>query len=256
VVAGVGAGRVGYYRQPQNVGAIPNFNECILRSRGDLVHILHDDDYVLPGFYAAIGDLADRYPQAALFATRSFYVDSSGRITGATPLLPEFASGSRDLSAFFYGNPLQCPAVVIRRRFYEQHGGWRPLVPADYELWIRAISRGGAVVSPEILACYRKSEGNQTSSHMRAGTNARDLFRCARLFEGVWPDRQVRELRERAADTALSQATFFRLHGDREAAAANLKAFSEIATARLIARRFARRVRDSLLEFKWKVQPW
>jgi hypothetical protein len=48
VVEEIGKGRVSFYRQPQNGGAINNFNTCIKRSRGKLVHILHGDDWIEP----------------------------------------------------------------------------------------------------------------------------------------------------------------------------------------------------------------
>ena len=51
VVNEIGKGRVSFFRQPQNVGAQANFTTCVQRSRGHLVHILHGDDAVLPGFY-------------------------------------------------------------------------------------------------------------------------------------------------------------------------------------------------------------
>src|SRR6266566_1236858 len=54
VVQSIGSGRVAFIRQPTNCGAIANFNTCISRSRGELIHILHGDDFVLPGFYAHI----------------------------------------------------------------------------------------------------------------------------------------------------------------------------------------------------------
>src|SRR5215211_2985875 len=41
VVAEVGKGRVGFYRQPQNVGHTKNFEICLKRSRGKVVHLLH-----------------------------------------------------------------------------------------------------------------------------------------------------------------------------------------------------------------------
>ena len=47
----LGDGRVGFYRQPANVGHVRNFNTCIRRARGHLVHILHGDDAVREGFY-------------------------------------------------------------------------------------------------------------------------------------------------------------------------------------------------------------
>ena len=46
-----------------------NWNRCLGESRGELIHILHADDAVAPGFYQAVLELAARYPQAALYAT-------------------------------------------------------------------------------------------------------------------------------------------------------------------------------------------
>ena len=54
VVAAVGRGRVALPRQPNHSGQHHNLATCIRRSRGDIVHLLHGDDLVLPGFYAAL----------------------------------------------------------------------------------------------------------------------------------------------------------------------------------------------------------
>src|SRR5687768_5106714 len=51
VVADVGGGRVSFYRQPQNVGHTKNFETCLKRARGQVIHLLHGDDYVRDGFY-------------------------------------------------------------------------------------------------------------------------------------------------------------------------------------------------------------
>jgi glycosyltransferase involved in cell wall biosynthesis len=49
VVRELARGRVRFFRQPQNRGAIRTFNTCIARSRGRWLHILHGDDTVRPG---------------------------------------------------------------------------------------------------------------------------------------------------------------------------------------------------------------
>ena len=46
LVMSLGKGRVKYYRQPQNVGSLRNFETCINRANGHLVHLLHGDDRV------------------------------------------------------------------------------------------------------------------------------------------------------------------------------------------------------------------
>src|SRR5262245_36101477 len=51
IVQELGQGRVEFYRQSQNLGHTKNFQSCIERSRGQLIHLLHGDDYVLNGFY-------------------------------------------------------------------------------------------------------------------------------------------------------------------------------------------------------------
>ena len=45
---------VRYERNPINLGAVATFNRCIALSSGELVHILHGDDTVLPGFAPAL----------------------------------------------------------------------------------------------------------------------------------------------------------------------------------------------------------
>src|SRR5262245_31425455 len=51
VVRDVGRGRVKFYRQKQNVGHTRNFETCLQRTSGQLVHLLHGDDAVIRGFY-------------------------------------------------------------------------------------------------------------------------------------------------------------------------------------------------------------
>ena len=54
VVEQMGAGLVRLVRNEVNLGAIATFNRCIELSRGELVHLLHGDDEILPGFYLSL----------------------------------------------------------------------------------------------------------------------------------------------------------------------------------------------------------
>ena len=51
IVASLWLGRVRYYRNETTLGLAGNWNQCIRLSRGHWVHILHQDDLILPGFY-------------------------------------------------------------------------------------------------------------------------------------------------------------------------------------------------------------
>jgi glycosyltransferase involved in cell wall biosynthesis len=66
----LGQGRVGFFRQPRNVGHVANFNTCLERSRGQLVHLLHGDDCVRDGFYVAMQRLLEREVEAGAASCR------------------------------------------------------------------------------------------------------------------------------------------------------------------------------------------
>ena len=57
LVAEIGKGRIGFFRQEKNVGSLRNFETCLNRSEGVLIHLLHGDDLVKPGFYREIEKL-------------------------------------------------------------------------------------------------------------------------------------------------------------------------------------------------------
>ena len=229
LVRAVCKNRVAFYRHPKNEGPIANFNACIQRSRGRLIHILHSDDYVLPGFYAEIERLAELHADVALLATRCFFVDEDGIITGVTTRIPALEQGSRSVDKLYYETSMQFPGVVIRREFYETHGGYIPSLvhTCDREMWARAVSFKGGVVSTNVLACYRTSASNETAVAARSGENVRDLLRLADVFHKRYEAFSVSRARRIAAHTALSQARRFSALNDSDSAQRNWQLWVE-----------------------------
>ena len=223
LVRAVCGSRVAFYRQPKNEGAVTNFNACIQRSRGRLIHILHSDDYVLPGFYAEIERLAELYADVALLATRCFFVDENGIITGVTTRVPELEKGGRSVNTLYYATSMQFPGVVIRREFYEAHGGYMPSLvhTCDREMWARAVSSEGGVISTNVLACYRESASNESAAVVRSGENVRDFLRLAEVFRKRYPGFSNRRARQIAAHMALRQARRFSALNDTDSAKRN-----------------------------------
>jgi glycosyltransferase involved in cell wall biosynthesis len=81
--------RVICMKTPQNLGLAGCWNASIEQARGQWVHILHQDDYILPGFYERFGQVAQSHPEVGLIATRSFFVNDEGvidRVTRRSPL--------------------------------------------------------------------------------------------------------------------------------------------------------------------------
>jgi glycosyltransferase involved in cell wall biosynthesis len=191
VVREVGKGRVAFHRNPKNSGYCTlNFNICIQRSIGHLVHILHGDDYVLPGFYNKILEMARCNLDCAFLAVRSFFVDEQDIISGLTDRVLELEQGGKAYTRFMNAATLQFAGVVFRRNFFETHGGFMPSLVhcADWEMWVRGIANCGAVVAPDILGSYRIFNGNDTSKLTLTGENLRDIARLILILNHFLPE--------------------------------------------------------------------
>ncbi|HVK49335.1 MAG TPA: glycosyltransferase family 2 protein, partial [Pseudobacter sp.] len=79
LVHSVSEGRIGYFRQPENKGSLRNFETCLNRARGYLIHLLHGDDLIKPGYYQAMDELFNRYPQAGAAFCRYEYIGESSK---------------------------------------------------------------------------------------------------------------------------------------------------------------------------------
>jgi len=248
VVREVGAGRVAFHRKPRNEGATANFNTCIARSRGQLVHILHGDDLVLPGFYQRLAEASVAHPNAAFIACRSFYVDEAGVISAVSERVQRLETGGSTVEDFFYATPVQTPGVVVRRRFYEQHGGFLTDLAhtADREMWARAIYLGGGVVLPDVLCHYRVFAANDSGRLARTAGNLRDLDRLHRLFSARYAGFDPQQAKTTLATLAGFQLGRFRQQGDAEALAANLAFWRENVPLRLRLRHAAVRLARQL----------
>ncbi len=235
VVRRIGGDRVKFHRHERNVGAIRNFNACVARSRGRYLHLLHGDDRAEPGFYGEMEALAERFPQAALLAVRAHVINSQGKRIGTSTRLRALEQLTTDPVPCFYENPLRTPAVVLRRSFYEEHGGFLEQLPhsADWEMWVRAIALGGGVMSPQMLASYREFDGNDTSRLMRTGAALRDRLRLAQIWAERFPAFDADRFRTIVRVTAAFHAARFQCRGDREAAAANRAIHAELSRMKL-----------------------
>jgi GT2 family glycosyltransferase len=158
IVRRLGDGRVSFVRNPVNLGLMPNFNNCVERSQGEWVHILHTDDFVLPGFYARLkSSLESRSDVGAAFCRHSF-VDENEHLRGTSDLERTTAGILSDfISKIGASVRIQFPAIVVRRSVYERLGGFRLDLPyaADWEMWIRIAAHYPMWFEPATLAAFR-----------------------------------------------------------------------------------------------------
>ncbi len=174
VVREIGKGRVSFYRQPQNVGAIRNFNTCVQRSVGQFVHILHGDDFVAPGFYSSYAEVLQLHPDATLIISPSISIDENNRhIHIESPLANKNGVIIDFPKIQAVKNTIHTPTAVVPRRVYEEIGGYYlPLShTADWEMFFRAGLYGKAVTLDRQVAYYRVHSGSDTSRLALTGKN-------------------------------------------------------------------------------------
>jgi hypothetical protein len=226
------------------LGVARGWNRCIDRSKGIWVHILHHDDYLLPGFYEKLEQTQKAFSEVSLVATRSFFVDDNGCIEGVTERVRSLESGGHDVQDFFYHNPIPCPGIVVRKSFYEQHSGFRTDLSftVDMEMWARCISKGGGVILPQILACYRKSDGNGTSRAIRTIEALEDQWRMNRIFDTQYPGFNLERADRNLCNWAMVRVESFAQSGDASAVAANMRFWREHAPMTMRVERIIRKV--------------
>jgi hypothetical protein len=159
VVEELGHGRVGFYQQLENVGHVRNFETCLQRSRGELIHLLHGDDYVRDGFYRKMQRVFERNPGTGAVFCRYILMDEQSHWTTISHLeQPESGVLHNWLERIAAGQRIVTPSIVVRREVYEKLGGFdRRIVCCgeDWEMWVRIATHYPVGYEVEPLAVYR-----------------------------------------------------------------------------------------------------
>jgi len=200
IVETIGGGRVGYYRQPENVGSLRNFETCLNRAKGKWVHLLHGDDFVSPGFYNEIKLLFETYPEAGAAFTGFHYVDEDSAVLYPNKALSEKPGYIENwLDIISQSQCIQPPAMVVKRSVYEELGAFFGVhYGEDWEMWVRISYRFPIVHSPLALANYRIHTTNITSRYFLSGQNIRDIRKVIEMIQHYLPADKRRHLRRQA----------------------------------------------------------
>ncbi|TAD73231.1 MAG: glycosyltransferase [Oscillatoriales cyanobacterium] len=231
IVRRVGGDRVSYHRQAQNRGLLDNWHDCLSRSRGQWVLLLHQDDGLLPGFVTqmtrAIQQVGDR---VGAVLCRHHHIDSAGRVIWTSELERETAGVIADWPArIAQRQRVQFSAIGVRRSAYEQVGGFDAAAAsaADWEMWQRLASRWELWFEPQPLAVFRRHDRSTTSQLSRTGANIADTRRVIALAQAYWPADQraawAAAARSHYAQYALSEARDSLAQADAARAIAQLR---------------------------------
>jgi glycosyltransferase involved in cell wall biosynthesis len=199
----MGQNRISFYRQPENVGLVGNLTTCVQRARGHLVHILHDDDLVAPGFYDQMQGAFEREPSIGAAFCRTLFVNAEGhqirsfKLQKSTPCILE-----NWLENIAVKNLIQPPSMVVRRSVYEELGGFHPqLIHAcDWEMWTRIAAHYSVWYEPKILAYSRVHGSSESSSFIRSGKNVMDERRAIEIIYSYLPRSKADKLYKKVSE--------------------------------------------------------
>jgi glycosyltransferase involved in cell wall biosynthesis len=200
IVRTVGKGRVKYYRQPQNVGSLRNFETCINRAAGEYVHILHGDDMVHEGFYKEIEDLFLTFPKIGAAFTDFYYMNESDTYIKSDEKLLNEPAVLKDWNLYIASKQrVQPPAMVVKRSVYEHLGSFYAVhYGEDWEMWNRIAANYEVAHSPKMLASYRVHENNISTHSLLSGKNIKDIKTVINIIQQYLPAEEKRKIGRKA----------------------------------------------------------
>ena len=224
--------RVEIHQNPSNLGMVGNFNSCLRLARGEVIHLLHADDFIQPGFYAAIEARMRQHPEAEIFAARVITIDPHGELECVTNRLAR--QGALTVFDAAYENHLYPPGVVVRRSGYERVGGYSNVISylPDWEMWTRLLEHLPGVFINQLLACYRQNPGNATDYFSRTARDLTDMMRFGDVLARRVPNFSHDHWRgciKRHAEWGMNK---WRAAGDESAFQANQKIWRQLSSSR------------------------
>ncbi|HSR19235.1 MAG TPA: glycosyltransferase, partial [Ignavibacteriaceae bacterium] len=201
VVNEIGKNRVNFFRQTYNVGTIKNFETCLLRSRGKIIHILHGDDCVCDCFYNVMSKAFEENPEIGAAFCRQIFIDEKSNWLSLSPL-EETQRGilPNALERLAKEQRIMTPSIAVRREVYEKVGSFddRLICSEDWEMWVRIASQYPIWYEPMPLALYRIHNDSNTGRHIRSGEEMKYNCFAIKIFQSYLP--------EAAADKITNQA--------------------------------------------------
>ncbi len=204
----LGRGIIRYYRLPETIPLQQNWNTAVALCRGEWIHLLHNDDYVLPGFYEQFETSLATCPESvgAAFTGHQSINDHRQVLYTEEHNLENYRGIVQDwVREIGVVNSTSPPSIIIKRASYEKLGGYKPdiLFTCDWELYKRIASFFDWWYEPGILAHYRRQVNSVTIAENLTGASGYDHLRAIEISESYLPAKYCAEI------TAKSRVNHF-----------------------------------------------
>lgn len=175
--------RIWYYQNAHNLGLVANWNRCIELSSGDYITIFHQDDLMNRENLASKVAVLDRHSDVGLVYSDITRINADDRFVGKHYI----KQPDRDLvmtgATLFAmvaetGNPIACPAVMVRRACYRQLGGFDSRLPfaTDLEMWLRIARSYAVAYVAQPLVSHRVHSKQETARFAGSGRDYHDIL--------------------------------------------------------------------------------
>jgi len=230
MVRSIAGDRVGFYGHPIRAGHPEIFNVCVRRARGLWIHVLHDDDWLAPGFYDTLQGGILQAPTIGAAFCRHTIVDEEGHSVRLSFLERE-TPGMIEcwLDRIGVCCRLQTPLIVVRREAYERLGGYCAEARSvfDWEMWQRLAANYPVWYEPSPLAFFRQSSGSEGARVIASGQQIADSRAVIEIARTYLPTATADALSRRAGENyalwALVRAREQMEQGNLSAAMANIR---------------------------------
>ncbi len=163
-------------RNEHNLGVIGALNHLLREARGDYVHFLAADDYLLPSFYERSMRLLTEFPQAGLCCCPQLkHIEQTGAvIRDHNPSDADWGRTARyftreEVIAMPHAGYIHGNTVVMKRTAMLEAGGYLPELRwnSDWFVNLAVALRYGVCFQPEPLAVFRVKEGQFSAGFIR-----------------------------------------------------------------------------------------
>jgi glycosyltransferase involved in cell wall biosynthesis len=161
IVLGFRDSRIRYIRNPQNIGLVANWNQCLELACGDYAIIFHDDDVMLPGLLRREVEVLEWNPEVVLVHAAAQAIDESGAVFCVSPphTWPALTSGLDFVTRYWSLDEgyVVMPSAMFRRSLALRLGAFNPdlKLSADADLWQRLAFEGQVAFLDELLISNR-----------------------------------------------------------------------------------------------------
>ncbi|MGF1521515.1 MAG: tetratricopeptide repeat protein [Leptolyngbyaceae cyanobacterium] len=211
LVDSMGRGIVRYYLNAENIGPRRNFNRGIALSRGHWIHLLPEDEYVLPGFYDRLQRSLENCPDSVGAAFTGYEnINAAGKVIFSQTHRGLHRGINSDwLERIGVSNPLNPCAVLVKRSTHEKLGGYdlENFYTPDWELYKRIAAVTDWWCEPEILARYREHAHNMSTEVFSAGAQGAQYRLGIEMSASYLPEEITAKSRRHYFNVCLRQTS-------------------------------------------------